>query len=46
MKAYDGYIEDLTAQRARLARLALDGKPPSLLGQLVQAAVLERALSN
>lgn len=46
MKAYDGYIESLTEERAQLARQALDGKPPSLLGQLVQAAVLERALSN
>ncbi|MBK0024945.1 hypothetical protein IAE57_02120 [Stenotrophomonas sp. S48] len=46
MKAYDGYIEGLTAQRAQLARQALDGKPPSLLGQLVRGAVLARALSN
>lgn len=46
MQAYDGYIEGLTAQRAQLARQALDGKPPTLLGQLVRGAVLARALSN
>lgn len=45
MKAYDSYIVALKDDQARLSRKALDGDK-SLLGQIVQAAVLAKALEN
>lgn len=44
MRTYDMYIETLQEDQRMLAKRALQGKPPSILGTLVQGAALEGAL--